>query len=454
MFKQNVIVVTIAYRLSILGFFTSLDGESPGNFGLMDQSAAFMWIKNNIKAFGGNEENVSIMGHGSGGASVCLHLTSKDWSEDLFHKAIIMSGTSLSRDTVQPAKYYAKAVDRTAHGFSCNRRPTAKMLECLRNVDAKLLVEHAPDQHWGPIIDENLSNTTMAFISDEPEMLIERGHLRKVPIIIGFTNQEEAYDLMAEHLVEQGITLDMYELMINEIVTNDFTRLENNETTCAGNNQVAMEAVNFLYKPYPMTEDKLLLRNFFLNFLNDRKYFAPTIGLAAHMSRQADTFVYRFDLKPKTMIDLPEDLGVPHGFEQIFLWGLPYWGTHVNMTWHNNDKRVTDIVMTLWANFIKSTNPTQLGVYLKWEKFTHDNPDILIIDRSFNMSNIMSLNHYAIKFWNEYYPTVMGFATQCCNTTDEYMQGSSSERLKHYYTFTMILLVGQLLVYYYHAMLT
>lgn len=61
-FKQKLIVVTIAFRLNILGFFTTLDGESPGNYGLMDQSAALLWIKKNIKIFGGNEDNITLMG--------------------------------------------------------------------------------------------------------------------------------------------------------------------------------------------------------------------------------------------------------------------------------------------------------------------------------------------------------------------------------------------------------
>lgn len=443
-FKQKVIVVTIAYRLNILGFFTTLDGESQGNFGLMDQSAALYWIKKNIKVFGGDEENVTLMGHGSGATSVCIHLTSKDWSQEIFHKAIIMSGTSLSTTTIRPASYYAKAIDRTAHAFACFRRPTSLFIDCLRNVGAKFLVENAPDQHWGPILDEGLSNVTVPFIADDPEMLIEHGHLRKIPILTGFTNMEEAYDLIAEDMVENGISIELYESMINEIVSSDFSRYENNETMCAGNNQVAMEAVNFLYKPYPPTEDKLMLRNFYLNFLNDRKYLAPTIGLAARMSMLADTFVYRFDLKPRTMIDIPEDIGVPHGFEQIFVWGLPYWGTQNDIAWDNADKRVSDIIMTMWANFAKYTNPTHVGVYIRWDNFTHENPSILIIDRSFNMSDFKSLNHHAIKFWNEYYPSVLTFAASCCNMTDS--AGIEAAVVSRHYTFTLCLLLGQLLV--------
>lgn len=348
----------MAYRLNILGFFTTLDRESQGNFGLMDQSAAFYWIQKNIKMFGGDPMNMSLMGHGSGATSVCIHLTSKSWS-DYFQKAIIMSGTSLQTTSIRPASFYAKAVDRTAHAFSCFRRPTIQLMDCLRRVGAKFLVENAPDQNWGPIVDEGISNVTMPVISALPDTLIENGYLRKVPILIGFTNMEEAYDLIAEDMVDNGISAELYESMINEIVSSDFSLYENNETMCAGNTQAALEAVNFLYQPYPPTDDKILLRNFYLNFINDRKYLAPTIGLAAHMSKQAETFVYRFDLKPRTLLDIPEDIGVPHGFEQIFLWGLPYWGTQTDMVWDNADKRVSDIIMTMWANFAKYTNPSK-----------------------------------------------------------------------------------------------
>lgn len=57
-FKQKVVIVTVAYRLGIFGFFTSMDGEAPGNYGLMDQSAALLWINRNIQLFNGNAKSV------------------------------------------------------------------------------------------------------------------------------------------------------------------------------------------------------------------------------------------------------------------------------------------------------------------------------------------------------------------------------------------------------------
>lgn len=60
-FKQKVIVVTIAFRLGVFGFFTTNDGEAPGNFGLMDQSAALLWINRKIHLFNGNPKSVSFL---------------------------------------------------------------------------------------------------------------------------------------------------------------------------------------------------------------------------------------------------------------------------------------------------------------------------------------------------------------------------------------------------------
>lgn len=90
-YRQRVIVVTLSWRLNVLGFFTTTDGESAGNMGLMDQQAAMKWVKNNIKHFGGNPDNISLMGYGSGALSIVLHMVNPV-SRGLFHKAIVMSG--------------------------------------------------------------------------------------------------------------------------------------------------------------------------------------------------------------------------------------------------------------------------------------------------------------------------------------------------------------------------
>lgn len=166
-FKQKVIVVTVAYRLGAFGFFTTNDGEAPGNYGLMDQSIALLWISRYIHLFNGNPKSVTLMGHGvSGATSVSLHLTSGEavhfiinttifskifsisgeWSEGLFQKAIIMSSSSLTT-WVRDPRSYKNAATQVADMFACEHQ-TSNMLSCLRRVDATVFMENNPVIDW------------------------------------------------------------------------------------------------------------------------------------------------------------------------------------------------------------------------------------------------------------------------------------------------------------------
>ncbi len=94
--EQGVVVVTMNYRLGILGFLPVDDlPEGSGQYGLMDQQLALQWVQDNIEAFDGNPDNVTIFGESAGGHSVLSQLVSagaSTGSEGLFHKAIVQSG--------------------------------------------------------------------------------------------------------------------------------------------------------------------------------------------------------------------------------------------------------------------------------------------------------------------------------------------------------------------------
>lgn len=83
----DVVIVSINYRLGILGFFRDTSRDIYGNYGFVDQINALKWVKANIAAFGGNPDNVTIFGQSAGGSSVSAHLISP-YSRGLFHKAI------------------------------------------------------------------------------------------------------------------------------------------------------------------------------------------------------------------------------------------------------------------------------------------------------------------------------------------------------------------------------
>ncbi|CAH1954703.1 unnamed protein product [Acanthoscelides obtectus] len=93
--EENFILVTANYRLGLFGFLSTEDLASPGNYGLKDQHLVLLWIKSNIRYFGGNPKNVIIMGQSAGATSVMHHVVSPR-SRGLFHAAVPLSGDTLA----------------------------------------------------------------------------------------------------------------------------------------------------------------------------------------------------------------------------------------------------------------------------------------------------------------------------------------------------------------------
>lgn len=94
---EDIVLVTINYRVGILGFLKLKDTSLgvPGNAGLKDQVLALKWVQKNIRKFGGDPNNVTIFGESAGSASV-NYLVISPASKGLFHKAIMHSGTVLN----------------------------------------------------------------------------------------------------------------------------------------------------------------------------------------------------------------------------------------------------------------------------------------------------------------------------------------------------------------------
>ena len=90
---QNVIMVGIQYRVASLGFLYFPEEDVPGNAGMYDQLEAIKWVKNNIAKFGGNPNNITLMGESAGACSVSLHLLSP-LSRNLFSQAIMQSASA------------------------------------------------------------------------------------------------------------------------------------------------------------------------------------------------------------------------------------------------------------------------------------------------------------------------------------------------------------------------
>jgi para-nitrobenzyl esterase len=213
--ETGVIVVAPNYRLGPFGFLVhdALAAEDPdgtsGNYGLLDQRAALLWVRDNIAEFGGDPDNVTLAGTSAGGQSVGLHLVSPD-SQGLFHRASIQSAYPTSRWST--AGEAASQGDAFAAALGCT--DPAQAVACMRSRsrDAVLTaLPQSPQQvaeptglaFWEPVVDGIV-------IPEQPRILLERGAFHPVPTIIGFT-RDEGWGNFVTRSFPAGVSLAQYE---------------------------------------------------------------------------------------------------------------------------------------------------------------------------------------------------------------------------------------------------
>lgn len=183
------IAVTLNYRLSAWGFLSSseVSGSGNTNLGLRDQRMALRWIQENIRAFGGDPDKVTIWGESAGGMSVGYHLTAYGGRDDgLFRGGIMESGGSIS---ASPANYtgYQDKYDALVSKVNCSN--AADTLQCLREVPFNKLnsvlngTNGYSDYNFSPVVDGDL-------IRNWGSVNLDRQEFVKVPIIAG-TNTDE-----------------------------------------------------------------------------------------------------------------------------------------------------------------------------------------------------------------------------------------------------------------------
>lgn len=197
--EENVIVVTINYRLGALGFgfFEEFAQQSSanGNYGLLDQQLAFTWLKANIKNFGGNSDSITLFGESAGGTSILFHLVDPK-TAGLFHRAIIMSAPfdtktpAAARRTGQVMKQELRCIDSSNPNNTITCLLSKNTSEFLKVQGQQLPFSFAP------------------VLSSSIHSLLEAGRFHKIPILIGTTFDEVAYFLCPQY--ENGTLLEYY----------------------------------------------------------------------------------------------------------------------------------------------------------------------------------------------------------------------------------------------------
>ena len=141
--EENVIFVSIQYRLASLGFLYFDQPGAPGNMGMLDQVAALQWIHSNIVFFGGNPDNITLFGESAGAASVSMHLLSP-LSRNLFNRAIMQSGSATAPWTIGNKEETITRGLNLAETVGCphNRANLGPTLDCLRTINPSVLVNN------------------------------------------------------------------------------------------------------------------------------------------------------------------------------------------------------------------------------------------------------------------------------------------------------------------------
>uniref|UniRef100_A0A671LNA6 Neuroligin-4, X-linked-like n=1 Tax=Sinocyclocheilus anshuiensis TaxID=1608454 RepID=A0A671LNA6_9TELE len=358
----NVIVVTVNYRLGVLGFLSTGDQAAKGNYGLLDQIQALRWVKENIQAFNGDPERVTIFGSGAGASCVSL-LTLSHYSEDLFQKAIIQSGTALSSWAVnyQPAKYTRMLAEKVG----CNEDDTVELIECLQKKNYKELIEQniTPAKYhiaFGPVIDGDV-------IPDDPQILMEQGEFLNYDIMLG-VNQGEGYKFVDGILdSEDRVTSNDFEFAISEFVDHLYGYPEGKDTL--------RETIKFMYTDWADRENPEMRRKTLVALFTDHQWVAPAVATAdLHAQYGSPTYFYAFyhhcqsDMKPAWADSA-------HGDELPYVFGIPMIGPTdlFNCNFSKNDIMLSAVVMTYWTNFAKTGDPNQ--PVPQDTKFIHTKPN-------------------------------------------------------------------------------
>ncbi|XP_066449844.1 acetylcholinesterase isoform X1 [Eleutherodactylus coqui] len=397
---ENVIVVSMNYRVAAFGFLSLTPGsaDAPGNVGLFDQRLALQWVQDNIAFFGGDPRSATIFGESAGGASVGMHVLSPG-SHHLFSKAILQSGSPNSPwATVTPQESRRRA-ELLGKLLDCKGNDT-ELLNCLRTKPAQKLIDHefsvlpAPSVFrfaFVPVADGD-------FFPDAPETLMNMGRFKPCPLIVGVNQNEGSYFLLYG---APGFSKNNESLITRE----EF--LGGVRMSVPHANDIALEAVVMQYTDWTDEHAALKNREAMDQIVGDHNVICPMSHFAGKVSEFGNRiYAYYFDHRASNLA-WPQWMGVPHGYEIEFVFGLPL---EPKLNYTKLEADLSRRMMRYWATFARTgdpndnTNPHQLST--KWPLYTATEQRYIALNNKIPQ-NMQGLRVQTCTFWNRFLPKLL-----------------------------------------------
>lgn len=316
---QGVVIVSMNYRLGPLGFMAHEALKSDvANFGLLDMVAALDWVQENIAAFGGDPENVTLFGVSAGGQAVNMLMVSPQ-AAGKFHRAIAQSGYATwalprASGAPQPAPLSADMTDAdAAESLSVQLlsrlQATATSSQQLRALDGQKLVD-AVEGFQLPIVDGSS-------LPEEPARLFLQGKQASVPFMTGGNSFEGSV------MPQSGVGIDRFTRMLGE----------------------SLPTIDRLYaRDFARSRDVGIQRVF-----GDKRYLVSARVLARAMKTVgAPAWLYYVDLAPGQL--LPGMVGTPHGFDQLMLFGS-------DRIANESTRKTSGRLRNYWLQFARNGRP-------------------------------------------------------------------------------------------------